>query len=119
MRLKSYIRGELNKIPDFIDTKNSNHKDVWDMMTLINETILELISLKSMKEAKIMGIVNRFNDYMDYSMEIIDTNIILSFTIYYTAILEWIMDEAVKLEEYETAHNVKLFNDLYFKLIEQ
>lgn len=118
MVFKDKIYGIMNNIPEFINTTDITHHHVWDMMTLINETILELVSLRILTKVKINGIVRRFNDYVTYTMCLLTDDVKLRFSIYYTSVLDWMLDECINEEYFESATNIRNFNELYYQMIE-
>lgn len=118
MKFKKYISEQLNYIPDFIDVKVPLHFEIWTLMVDINDIILELISQLVLTKRKLYGIMKRFYDYINYTMSILEEKLKLTFSIYYTAVLKWILEEALKSEEYETAENLKEFDLLYQRKIE-
>ena len=113
MEFKNNIRANLIHIPDFIDQKSEIHEEVWCMMQEIDETLLELVSLSVLSDQKIGGIVNRFGQWTSECFRLLDSNERISLSVYYLAVLEWIMETALEGEYYETASNIKKFNEVY------
>jgi hypothetical protein len=118
MKFKNNIIKDLNSMPDFIDPKSELSKEVWNLMVEINDTISELISLRVLSKNKVFGIARRFNDYIEYTMSILDKDLKLTFSVYYTAVIQWIKEEAIKEEQFETAANIDKFENIYYKIIE-
>jgi hypothetical protein len=77
-----------------------------------------LISLRVLSKNKVFGIARRFNDYIEYTMSILDKDLKLTFSVYYTAVIQWIKEEAIKEEQFETAANIDKFENIYYKIIE-
>ena len=117
MKFKDFVKGELMIIPPFIDMKDCIHQEIVIIMDEIGSCILELISLRVLTKTKLVGIVNRMSTYIDFCMEVLEPMVRIEFSIYYTAVLEWILDESVKEEYFETAENIKRFNEIYYKKI--
>lgn len=115
MKVKKELIKELSYLPDWIDLTNSLHYEIWHMIGVMNDTLLELVSLRVLSKGVIYGKVKIFYEYVIAIMSVLEEENKLTFSIYYTAVIEMMMDRCLDSELYEAMENIKIFEDLYYK----
>lgn len=119
MVFKDKIKDVLNDIPDFIDTKSLTHHHIWEMMTLINDVLLELVSLRIITKSKLKGIIKRFDEYIIYTFSLLNDVDKLELSVYYSSIIEWLLEQSILEEYYETSANVRDFIVEYYSIFNE
>jgi hypothetical protein len=113
MKLKNKIKKDITSTPYFLDLNKDNDYSVYKLMRLMDECILELISLNMLSDKRIKSILSKYKLYTTGVLEILEKNRIFDFIIYYENLLDYILEESVNLEYYETSYNIHRFNTLF------
>jgi hypothetical protein len=115
VEFKNHVKGELIRIPKFIDNKSSLHHLIWhDTMGLINSEILKLVTINILSEKVIFRIVSNINECLDMLDEITDSETKINITTYYSVLYLWLEDISLSKELFEVTANVKHFSDVYY-----
>ena len=118
IELRREFEKEMSIIPDFIDTHSERHHKIWLTMMDCNDIIMIMIVDRVLKESSIKKISAKFDEFLSESMKI-DISVILNISVYFTVMLEYLSERCLEEEEFESAANLKLFNEIHFQNINQ
>ena len=105
-----------SRIPDWIQTTNRIHKKIWDEMGNINDGLKNLFVEAVLTEYKLNRIHMNVNHHLELIEEIMmefNTDLGMDIQIYYIDLFDTLIEEAVEVEQFEIASNLKKYKEIY------
>lgn len=112
---RKHISSRMTKIPPFIDTTSSIHYLIWGSLCEINLLLLKLVTPSVMNEKYVFTVVKYINEIFDEMDEIITQELQSKVVVYFCNMRMLIEECSLEYELYETAANIKKFNDIYLQ----
>lgn len=112
---RKYISSKMTNIPPFIDTTSSIHYLIWGYLCEINLLLLKLVTPSVMNEKYVFTVVKYINEIFDEMDEIITQELQSKVVVYFCNMRMLIEEWSLEYELYETAANIKKFNDIYLQ----
>lgn len=112
--LRIEFEKEMSVIPDWILGTSTIHHSLWMSMMDCNDILLILVVDRILKVSSIEKISRKFDEYVIETLNIspIDS---LKVAIYFTAMVDYLLERCIEEEEYEAATNIRNFKETYFE----
>lgn len=113
-RFFSKIEKHLFKKPFWLNTKDRNHRIVWECCLDCNKLILEMINYIDLEDRDILQIEQEFDESILKYIHLLTQEEQINIAAYYHILLTTILGLCEEQERYESCHNIKRFLDLYY-----
>ena len=113
-RFFSRIEKELFTKPYWCNTKNRDHRLVWECCLDCNKLILEMVNYIDLDDIDILQIEEEFDESILKHIHLLSRDEQIGIAAYYHILLTTILELCEDQERYESCHNIKRFIDLYY-----
>lgn len=112
--LRFAISKDMSYLPEFIDTKKSNHKQCFSIFSYILEAIDRLIYNKILTKSKITQVIS-YIETLFGDMALVDENITIQYYMYSQIIINCYAEYCKDNELWEVLSNIRSFFEGFYK----